>query len=95
MQWERFGVDFRKPIKVWSSSGQWQETKLICFIGDHAVVYIKKPIGKWYYETLDLTWYEEIASRKSYQLQNVKGKEEIGKWQQFKVKFASFVVSKV
>ncbi len=95
MQWERFGVDFRKPIKVWSSGGEWQETKLVCFIGDHVVVHIKRPIGKWYYETLDLTWYEDIAGRKSYQLQNVKGQAALSKLQQTKIKFVSFVISKV
>lgn len=99
--WKRANVDFSHPVKLWSSGGQWMPIKLICFIDNYAIVKIKYPIGKWGYKALDLTWYEEISTPKfegqkvSRQLRNVDGKDQLDKDRLRRVKFASWICSKV
>ncbi|AUR89271.1 hypothetical protein NVP1121O_243 [Vibrio phage 1.121.O._10N.286.46.C4] len=81
MKWEQAHVDFRKPIKVWSSSGRWQPTRLLFIKDNYAVVKIKRPNGEWVLDGLNLEWYTKVGTddprraRKAFkQLQNVKGK---------------------
>jgi len=94
MKWEQAHVDFRKPIKIWSSSGQWQPAKLLFIKDGYAVVKVKRPIGIWEIDGLDLEWYTEVGTGKAgKQLQNVKGKKfKQSKLQMMKIQFASWIM---
>ena len=103
MKWEQAHVDFRKPIKVWGCGGEWQPAKLLFIKDGYAVIKVKRPIGIWEIDGLDLEWYTEVGtdkpnrSRKAFkQLQNVKGKKfKNPKLQMMKIWIATWVMGKL
>lgn len=92
MKWQYEHIDFKKPIKLWSSGGEWMPCTLICLVGNHALCKVRYPIGKVGYKALDLDWY---TNGRHKQLRNVKGKEEFGKFRLFKIKTASYFANLV
>ena len=92
MKWEQAHVDFRKPIKVWSCGGQWQPAKLLFIKDGYAVIKVKRPIGEWEIDGLDLEWYTKVGDRHK-QLRNVKGEKfKKPKLQMMKIWIATWVM---